>query len=480
MAPSGGRMDEIIRAVRDCPSGALSYAIDGVEARDEVDRHGTREPAIEVTKDGPYRVTGEHRAHRRRRRAGAAQPRAPRASTTRCAAAATRRTSRSAAGCTGTSTSRTRCPIPTRSPTIFEWAGGLPALTRMTRLFYEKYVPAGPAARAAVREHVGRPSRARRQVAGRGVRRPAAATASEYGGYPRMLSQHIGKGLTEEKRAPVGAADPAAPPRRPGCPPTRSSARRSAPTSSGARGSRSRTPSPAPNRPSTCRCRTGTGTPPPGRPAAGSRRSQPRRRAGPAGRAARGRRAGQLREAHQTLFRQRDRQSMRFAFDLWSYDDVQAATPTRSSSASATARCRATAPGRTRRQPRSTAGSRPGCDRSDPAHPYGVIPRRMPLRRHCLPSSGDLGCDAAPPCVRKGELGTTSQRKRHRREGGRSSQGHVSIRIRPLTLMMIRTSSPKSGSRFADEQYCHLTMTGRVTGEPHRIQIWFAIDHDTL
>jgi uncharacterized Fe-S cluster protein YjdI len=30
--PSGGRMDEIIRAVRDCPSGALSYAIDGIEA----------------------------------------------------------------------------------------------------------------------------------------------------------------------------------------------------------------------------------------------------------------------------------------------------------------------------------------------------------------------------------------------------------------------------------------------------------------
>ena len=34
VAPSGGRMDEIIRAVRDCPSGALSYALDGVEARD--------------------------------------------------------------------------------------------------------------------------------------------------------------------------------------------------------------------------------------------------------------------------------------------------------------------------------------------------------------------------------------------------------------------------------------------------------------
>jgi hypothetical protein len=30
------------------------------------------------------------------------------------------------------------------SPSVFEWAGGLPALTRMTRLFYEKYVPEDP------------------------------------------------------------------------------------------------------------------------------------------------------------------------------------------------------------------------------------------------------------------------------------------------------------------------------------------------
>jgi hypothetical protein len=51
-------MDEIIRAVRDCPSGALSFGIDGREARAEVDYHGTRETVIEVTRDGPYRVTG--------------------------------------------------------------------------------------------------------------------------------------------------------------------------------------------------------------------------------------------------------------------------------------------------------------------------------------------------------------------------------------------------------------------------------------
>ena len=37
-----------------------------------------------------------------------------------------------------------------------------------------------------------------------------------------------------------------------------------------------------------------------------------------------------------------------------------------------------------------------------------------------------------------------------------------------------------SWSRFGDEQYCYLTTTGRVTGQLHRIEIWFAIDQDTL
>jgi F420H(2)-dependent quinone reductase len=35
-------------------------------------------------------------------------------------------------------------------------------------------------------------------------------------------------------------------------------------------------------------------------------------------------------------------------------------------------------------------------------------------------------------------------------------------------------------SQLASEQYCYPTTTGRVTGHPHRIEIWFAIDQDTL
>jgi deazaflavin-dependent oxidoreductase (nitroreductase family) len=35
-------------------------------------------------------------------------------------------------------------------------------------------------------------------------------------------------------------------------------------------------------------------------------------------------------------------------------------------------------------------------------------------------------------------------------------------------------------SRFAGEPYCYLTTIGRVSGRPHRIEIWFAIDGGTL
>ena len=31
----------------------------------------------------------------------------------------------------------------------------------------------------------------------------------------------------------------------------------------------------------------------------------------------------------------------------------------------------------------------------------------------------------------------------------------------------------------ADDDFCYLTTTGRVTGEPHEIEIWFAVDGDT-
>jgi deazaflavin-dependent oxidoreductase (nitroreductase family) len=33
---------------------------------------------------------------------------------------------------------------------------------------------------------------------------------------------------------------------------------------------------------------------------------------------------------------------------------------------------------------------------------------------------------------------------------------------------------------MASDDYCYLTTTGRRSGEPHRIEIWYAADGDTL
>ena len=139
VAPSGGRMDEIVRAVRDCPSGALSLAFDGDEARDLVDWHGQREAAIEVTQDGPYRVTGGIGLTDA---TGADVPRAAGSSREHYALCRCGH-SQNKPFCSGMHWYvEFRDPARGAEPTLFEWAGGLPALTRMTRLLYEKHVPA--------------------------------------------------------------------------------------------------------------------------------------------------------------------------------------------------------------------------------------------------------------------------------------------------------------------------------------------------
>jgi truncated hemoglobin YjbI len=90
-------------------------------------------------------------------------------------------------------------PPPDHRPTIFEWAGGLPALTRMTRLFYEKHVPQDPllaplfATMSA--DHPERVAKWLGEVFG-----GPTGYSTEHGGYPRMVSQHLGKGLSEDQR----------------------------------------------------------------------------------------------------------------------------------------------------------------------------------------------------------------------------------------------------------------------------------------
>ncbi len=189
VAPSGGRLDEIVRAVRDCPSGALSLAFDGEEARALADRHGEREPAIEITQDGPYRVTG-------------AIPLADAAGGDVARAAGSSREHYALCRC-GHSQNKPFCsgmhwyvefrdPVraPGAEPTLFEWAGGLPALTRLTRLLYEKHVPADDLlAPLFATMTPGYPQR------------EAAVFAAAFGG-PALSGDAVRRpGFTEEQRA---------------------------------------------------------------------------------------------------------------------------------------------------------------------------------------------------------------------------------------------------------------------------------------
>lgn len=84
------------------------------------------------------------------------------------------------------------------TPTLYEWAGGTEALTRLTEAFY----------RRVVEDELLRPLFAHmdpshpRYVAlwlGEVFGGPAAYTA-ERGGYPHMLRQHLGKAITEPQR----------------------------------------------------------------------------------------------------------------------------------------------------------------------------------------------------------------------------------------------------------------------------------------
>jgi CDGSH-type Zn-finger protein len=52
--PDAAEMEEIINTIRKCPSGALSYSLDGIEYQDQ----NERKPLITVSKDGPYYATG--------------------------------------------------------------------------------------------------------------------------------------------------------------------------------------------------------------------------------------------------------------------------------------------------------------------------------------------------------------------------------------------------------------------------------------
>jgi CDGSH-type Zn-finger protein/truncated hemoglobin YjbI/ferredoxin len=197
VAPSGARQDEIISAIRNCPSGALSIAIDGKGARGMTDWGGTREPAIEVTRDGPYRVTGGIELTDAD---GRPVPRNGGASLEHYAVCRC-----------GHSLNKPFCsgmhwyvdfhdPVtdPGREPTIFEWAGGLPALTRMTRLFCEKYVPGDPLLAPLFANAPPSLPQLMATYLGEVFGGPAARDTD---GYSRVLSELLGEGLNSDQRS---------------------------------------------------------------------------------------------------------------------------------------------------------------------------------------------------------------------------------------------------------------------------------------
>jgi CDGSH-type Zn-finger protein len=66
--PDGAEVEAIKEVVQKCPSGALSYSIDNVEHRD----HGG-DPAVMVSKDGPYNVIGGVKLEGEERHEGASE-----------------------------------------------------------------------------------------------------------------------------------------------------------------------------------------------------------------------------------------------------------------------------------------------------------------------------------------------------------------------------------------------------------------------
>jgi hemoglobin len=83
-------------------------------------------------------------------------------------------------------------------PTLYEWAGGAPALTRLTEAFYTRVRADGIL--AAV--FAGMPPDHPEHVAlwlGEVFGGPPSYT-EQHGGYPHMLAKHRGRALTEEQR----------------------------------------------------------------------------------------------------------------------------------------------------------------------------------------------------------------------------------------------------------------------------------------
>jgi CDGSH-type Zn-finger protein len=193
--PNGARADDLIAAARRCPSGALSVAIMERELRDAVD--WTRPPEVTVSKDGPYHVRGGIEIVDED---GTPVPRNAGVSPEHCALCRCGN-SKNKPFCSGQHWAVNFAdPSPPERPTIFEWAGGYPALVDMLRLFYGKYVPEDDLLRP-VFQHMSadHPERVGAWLAE--VFGGPKVYSEEMGGYSAMIMHHVGRCLTEAQRA---------------------------------------------------------------------------------------------------------------------------------------------------------------------------------------------------------------------------------------------------------------------------------------
>jgi truncated hemoglobin YjbI/CDGSH-type Zn-finger protein len=292
-------------------------AIDGIEDRGTVDWHGRRLPTVSITKDGPYRITGsiellDESGMPEARNIGSSLEHY---AMCRC----------------GHSQNKPFCsgmhwyigfqdPVadPDRTPTLFEWIGGQPVIRQMVELFFERYVAQDPILvpmfANAPADHTERVTSWLCEVLGGPVDYRA-----KFGDYAHFFGRHANLGVSEDQatrwvdllfrsaREMDWDADPEF---------------WSAFTSYiewEARRVIEASQADAPKRTEVDSPRWDWG--PAGRPRLRSEEPQ-----GDGGADVRlpGPEETVRFDAHiKPLFREKDRRSMKFAFDLWSYDDVR-------------------------------------------------------------------------------------------------------------------------------------------------------------
>ena len=190
---SAAPASEVEDVVRGCPSGALAYAVGDDAAPVEIHER----PSITPIVDGPYRVRGavtvvgaDGRAYEARERQ----------TLCRCGQ------SRNKPFCDGSHWyAEFRDPVPaelvTTPPTLYEWAGGLPALERLTDVFYGAILSEPDPVLEPIFRHMdpGHPAHVAAWLA-ETFGGPAIYTR-EHGGYEQMLAHHRNLGLTEAQRS---------------------------------------------------------------------------------------------------------------------------------------------------------------------------------------------------------------------------------------------------------------------------------------